>query len=532
MSIYDISSSFAVEQSSRMLNGSFLWFRLFIETLLHMRHTKDDRFELVKLLRNTYAGNESQLQLIQEFERDCANQGALRWYTRDSCVYKVLNKALRCQDLDTLIAFRAFITDVYSELKYLQENENNESVTQVYRGQLMSAEELQRLKSSIGQYVSMNSFISTTLEQNVAMFYITSLTLSVMNHLRPVLLNIEINKSLEGVRPYGDISSRSHFMAEKEVLFMIGSIFKIQNVVEPESDDMWTIKLSLCSANDHELEELASYVQKEMLKYNPDLISLGNMLREMSEYETARKCFQRQLNQLGDEVSSEVAFCYTGLGDIARAIGDYDLSVTYHKKALEIHSCLPNDDQPISTAYNKLATALRQQKQYKEALEIYQKCLEIEQKRPDGNPESEEIATTYYNMGILYEDQDKCNEALKYFNQSLLIREKYLPENHYKIAKIYRGMGETYYYHGDYTLALEHLTKSLEMSEKSRTEMHYDFGLVFHHIGRVYEDTEKLELALENYVKADKVYRRALLPTHQWVIENQQHMDRVNAKLK
>jgi tetratricopeptide (TPR) repeat protein len=532
MSIYDTSSSSTTEQSLSMLNGSFLWFRLLIETLLRIPHTEDDRLELVKLLKDTYAGNVSQLHIIQEFELGYTSQRALWWYTRDSCVYKMLNKALRCHDHDTLISFRTFITDIYSELKHLQENEKDVSVTRVYRGQLISAVELQRLKSSIGQYVSMNSFISTTLDRSVAVFYITSSMASVANHLRPVLLDIEINKSLEDVKPYGNISSQSHFTEEKEILFMVGSIFKIQSIVEPKSDRMWTIKLSLCSENDHELKELASYLQMEMLKYNPSMISLGNMLREMCEYKEATKCFQRQLNQLQDENSSEAACCYTSLGDVARAIGNYDLSITYHKKALEIHSNVPNDDQPISFAYNKLGAAFRQKKQYEEALEVYQKCLQIEQSKLDGNPEGEEIATTYYNMGILYEEQDKFNEAMKYYNQSLMIRKKYLPPNHYKIARLYRGMGETYYYHKDYALALEYLQKSLEMSMKSRTETHYDLGLLFHHIGRVYEDTEKLDLALKNYVEADKIYRHALLSTHEWLIENQQHIDSVSAKLK
>ncbi|CAF5161744.1 unnamed protein product, partial [Rotaria sp. Silwood1] len=181
---------------------------------------------------------------------------------------------------------------------------------------------------------------------------------------------------------------------------MVGSIFKIQSVVEPESDGMWTIKLLLCSENDTELKELASYLQTDMLKYNPDLTSLGNMLREMCEYEKATKCFQRHLNQLDDKNSSEAACCYTSLGDVARAIGDYDLSITYHKKALEIHSHIPNSDQLISIAYNKLGAAFRQKKQYEEALEVYQKSLEIEQSTLNRNPESEGIATTYYNMGI------------------------------------------------------------------------------------------------------------------------------------
>ncbi|UJR29707.1 hypothetical protein I4U23_017256 [Adineta vaga] len=530
MSIYDTSSSITSEQSSKILNGSFLWFWLLIETLLRMHYNENDRYELIQFLKDKCKGNHIQLQIIEEFQFSCTNQRALWWYTRNSCIYRILNKALRCQNLDTIILFRTFIKDMYIELKNLQENESNKCIRRVYRGQLMSIEELQRLKLSIGKYVSMNSFVSTTVDRNTALFFVTPSTTFIENHLQSVLLDIDINKSVKDVKPYSDISSLSYFKQEKEILFMIGSIFKIENIFQSEFDCISIIKLSLCSENDHELKELSSYIQMEIFESNPNLISLGNMLREMCEYSEARKCFQRHLNQLEDIQSSEIALCYTGLGDIARIKGDNDLSIIYHKKALEIHSLLSNNNQRISIAYNKLAAAFRQKKQYEEALQVYQKCLQIEMEKTNGNLESEEIATTYYNMGILYEEQDKFVEALEYYNKSLTIREKYLPSDHYKIARLYRGMGETYYYHTDYTFALEYLKKSLIISEKSRTEMHYDLALLFHHIGRVYEDTEQFDLALENYIKADQIYKHALPSTHEWIIENQEHIENVKNK--
>lgn len=308
---------------------------------------------------------------------------------------------------------------------------------------------------------------------------------------------------------------------------MIGTIFRIDNIIESDLNDISIIRLSLCNENEHGLEKLASYIRMEMSKNNADLFFLGNILREMCEYETATICFDQHLNMLENKFTFEAACCYTGLGDIARAKGDYDLSIIHHRNAIEIYSNNEsNNEQILSIAYNKLGAAFRQKKQYDQALVVYQKALHIQEKYP----ESEEVATTYYNMGILYEEQDIFYEALKYYKQSLTIRKQYLPSDHYKIARLYRGMGETYYYHGDYALALEHLEKSLDITVKSRTENHYDLGLLYHHIGRVYEDTEKIELALKNYIEADKIYRHALPSNHEWVLENQQHIDNMTKK--
>ena len=69
MTIYDSSTWSTNEQSSRILNGNFLWFRLFIETLLRMQNTDDNQRKLVELFQRKYVGNYIQTQIIKEFEQ-------------------------------------------------------------------------------------------------------------------------------------------------------------------------------------------------------------------------------------------------------------------------------------------------------------------------------------------------------------------------------------------------------------------------------------------------------------------------------
>lgn len=145
MTIYDSSTWSTNEQSSRILNGNFLWFRLFIETLLRMQNTDDNQRKLVELFQKKYVGNDIQTQIIKEFEQTYTSQTVLWRYTRNSCIYKILNKALRCQDFHTLIYFQTFITDIDSKLRYLRDNEKTTSILRVYRGQFISIEEFQHL---------------------------------------------------------------------------------------------------------------------------------------------------------------------------------------------------------------------------------------------------------------------------------------------------------------------------------------------------------------------------------------------------
>ena len=70
---------------------------------------------------------------------------ALWWYTRESFIYRILNKALRIQNIDLLFLFRFYIRDIEQQL---HKNRYQSSV-RVYRGQLMSHEELEFIKKFI-----------------------------------------------------------------------------------------------------------------------------------------------------------------------------------------------------------------------------------------------------------------------------------------------------------------------------------------------------------------------------------------------
>ncbi|CAF0951271.1 unnamed protein product [Didymodactylos carnosus] len=518
MSIYNISS--AKENSSTGVNGNFLWFQLFIEVLLRIQHSAEDRQDLVELCKKTHVGNTSQIQLIDEFELTYSPSNALWWYTRESCLYKILNKALRCQDIDTF----ALHIDCISGIS---DGHSPSSITRAYRAQLMSSEELDRIRSSIGSYISMNSFLSCTLSREIALFIISSTSTQISNILEAVLFEIEIDPLLEGTKPHADISSESYFQNEKEVLFMLGSIFKIHSITE--TDNIWTVKLLLSSENDHQLNELSNYL-KNKIEDEPVFLSLGNILSDMNEWQKASKYYQYQLQQLNDKNSYSAGRCYRGLGNIAYETGNYDLGIIYDEKALKIFLSLSNVDKAISICYNNLGLGFQHKKDYEKALEYYNKCLEID-KRICG-PESIEVAISYNNIGYLYYNQEKIDNALVFYNRALEIREKYLPSDHYALARTYVNIGTVYHKQKEYEKALSCFQKSLDIFIKSRREMHIEMAVIYCNFGITYEATSKLELALDYLLKADQIYRYSLPSTHPNVIENQEHLETVNQKLK
>ena len=82
------------EASSSSLNGDFFWFQLYIEVLLRMKDHQNSRQKLVDRCRQQYRDN-AEKQKMNEFASSYVPSDAIKWYTRDSFVYRLLNRALR-----------------------------------------------------------------------------------------------------------------------------------------------------------------------------------------------------------------------------------------------------------------------------------------------------------------------------------------------------------------------------------------------------------------------------------------------------
>src|SRR5207247_2277317 len=85
-------------------------------------------------------------------------------------------------------------------------------------------------------------------------------------------------------------------------------------------------------------------------------------------------------------------------------------------------------------------TAFYKENKFSEALERYQRALEIQELLA---PESLDVAASYNNIGSVYQDQGKPPEALELYQRSLAIRERLAPES-LDVAASYNNIGLVY----------------------------------------------------------------------------------------
>jgi hypothetical protein len=157
---------------------------------------------------------------------------AIWWYTRENCLYRLLNKALRVQNIDVLFAFRFFIKDMFKNLSEEHKKCKRSSTNQfirVYRRQVISADEFDRMHNSIGELISINSFFLTSRNRKRALEFINNVAPS--DGIRQILFDIKVDIRLS-TKPFADVTKLSYFEEEEEeIIFMLGSVFRITSVI-------------------------------------------------------------------------------------------------------------------------------------------------------------------------------------------------------------------------------------------------------------------------------------------------------------
>ncbi|CAF4264442.1 unnamed protein product, partial [Rotaria sordida] len=77
--------------------------------------------------------------------------------------------------------------------------------------------------------------------------------------------------------------------------------------------------------------------------------------------------------------------------------------------------------------------------EYLKALSSYERALEIQKiALPSNHPD---LATSYNNIGLVYDNMGEYSNALSSYERSLEIRKIALPPNHPDLASSYLGIG-------------------------------------------------------------------------------------------
>ncbi|UJR29624.1 hypothetical protein I4U23_017172 [Adineta vaga] len=484
--------------STSGINGQFINSQLLIDCILRMKFNSTDKDKLISLCKQQYENNTTVLNSIDEFEHNYLSDHALSWYTRDTFLYRMLNKALRVQNIECLFLFRFFIQNIQQQLEQNQYT----STVRLYRGQRMSNDELSLLYISNGEVLE--------------------------NNIQRVLFEIDADPQLHDVKPFADINSYSAFPDEEEVLLMLGSIFRLENISMNE-EGIWIIQMTLCSDNDNQLKPIFDNLKKQYGDGETGLLAFGNRLHDMGKFDDADKYYHRLLNELSPDDHQNIATCYHVLGIVAFDRGDYELSLEWYHKSLELKiRTFGLNDRLVGNSHNSIGNVHLRKGDYEKALESYQSALMIFS-RVFGE-DSQHVATCFNNMGHVYIEQKEYQKALDCYQKDFNICQKHLPNDHHYLGESHNNIGDVYERLGQYDVAVEHFDLSLEIYQKSLSTQHPNIDITLANKGLVYERKKEWQNALMYLEQAIAILRTSLPTTHPMITSVEQDIQRVSTQ--
>ncbi|CAF0953507.1 unnamed protein product [Didymodactylos carnosus] len=228
-----------VDKQDSTTGDSLNWWTGLILFLVHADYPENYMQEkLIHELEIYYFGNEHHTKLLKEMKQTYTAGQAIHWYTRPNfTLFSILNKAMRQHNIQVAFLFGSYLKDLFLQLKQLhrlyidkQEEQQQEPILRVYRGQLMSKSELKSLsRASANIMITTNSFLSTSMDRQLSEIFIDTTHHDDDDEHNGILFEIELRSDSDPKSQiFASIKHLSCVEDENEVLFMIGTYFNIK----------------------------------------------------------------------------------------------------------------------------------------------------------------------------------------------------------------------------------------------------------------------------------------------------------------
>ncbi|CAM4983750.1 unnamed protein product [Rotaria socialis] len=491
-------------------NAIFVWFHLLFHAQCRLPRTTEARIGMIDEWKRLYSDNEVQLDQINEFSATYTPEQAVRWCTCDSFFYRIVNRALRTQTIDTIFIFYPFIGDLHDERvslhrEFLELGAPN--FLNVYRGQHIHADGLRKITNNICGLLSMNSFFSTSFDRAL------SRVLAQQNTgLESILYEITIDTDVPAVL-FSNVGEHSYLPGEQEFIFSVVAVFRVESACQEidEYGNVWIVKLRLIDERtEQQLTDLLDYFKHDIGERG-SLLTLAELLAEIGDYEGSKKLIKRirtgfstddpELLDLFDVDENKIEIAISLLekklttyestkapcmpaGDMLKAkilsnaaitqcdIGNYDQATLLFCRAIGLGKASPSlDKRRILSSLINIGSLIYKKGDIMKALEIYQKALDAFEgvQVPATHPM---LADIHDRIGISNERLGNAREAISHYEKSHAIRLLSLPAGHSSLARSHSNSCRIHRANSNYPVAHHHFKSALAIEERpeSRTD--------------------------------------------------------------
>ncbi len=217
---------------------------------------------------------------------------------------------------------------------------------------------------------------------------------------------------------------------------------------------------------------------------------IGKVCEERRDYDGVLNQCSQALNLVRGEGTREEAVALLRIGNAHYFQGDYERSLEYFTRSLEIWENL-GDSQGIASALNDIGNVHADRGDYEKALECYEKRVEICKSIGD----EKGVAVSINNIGTVYRDRGDYKKALVLIREALSMHER--TADWFNVSRTLGNCGEIHWRLGERDSALEYCKKAIDVSEKIDNMGTIACTLII--IGNLHSDSMDWEEALDAY---------------------------------
>ncbi|GAB4144803.1 MAG: hypothetical protein Fur0041_19600 [Bacteroidia bacterium] len=218
-------------------------------------------------------------------------------------------------------------------------------------------------------------------------------------------------------------------------------------------------------------------------------VTLDNMQRNKDAVPFFKKSID-QLKSVRDTFNLDD--CQNTLGYVLLRMGEYRDGLKYMQEALAFRE-FTNDTMGKATTLLNMGLLYNNMGDYTQALDHYFKCLEYARMFEEKDPSL--MGKVMNNIGSVYMNQKKFDDALKFFRQSIYFKEK--AGNKKDLASTYNNIGSLYI-EKNLDSSLYYFNRSLALREEAGDKR--GLGIVHKNIGEVYQQQKKYKEAEKEYL--------------------------------
>jgi tetratricopeptide (TPR) repeat protein len=271
-------------------------------------------------------------------------------------------------------------------------------------------------------------------------------------------------------------------MAEAKGYFISSKIHELDLMFQ---DSYSSIKLAVSLSPDN-VNYLTSAVNLSLI--------LGLPLEAISFSDNLFK-----LNDKSDEQleNGELAKLYNQYGRANQDLGDHDKALRYFQLAFDINDSTDKNRSDASAYYNNMGGVFHTKGDYFNAIKNYNQSLIIDIDLYGKN--HSRVAASQNNLAAAYDDLGEYEKAISIYNEALGNLLMIFGENHPLVCTCKNNIASIFFNQGDTETALDLFKTSLIGLKKCYGEVHPLIALTCNNIGECHRNLENFPEAIKNY---------------------------------